>query len=151
MESEDWNRLVAVIDTGSTHTLVSSAHVERADIIRSKESGDGLVALDGQPLAVIGFVSIRILPLDGAARLPEISVCAFVIQDVHVMSADVLIGADVVAGSNGVRLEYQENKICRIQFGPETPVAGTAADSYPIADALTRVPSKWLPRVKEKE
>ena len=41
MESEDWNRLVAVIDTGSTHTLVSSAHVERAEIISSKESGDG--------------------------------------------------------------------------------------------------------------
>ena len=32
MEIEDWNRLVAVIDTGSTHTLVSSAYVERADI-----------------------------------------------------------------------------------------------------------------------
>ena len=58
MESEDWNRLVAVINTGSTHTLVSSAHVERADIIRSKESGGGLVALDGQPLLVIGCVNI---------------------------------------------------------------------------------------------
>ena len=38
MESEDRNRLVAVIDTGSTHTLVSSAHVERADIIGSAEA-----------------------------------------------------------------------------------------------------------------
>ena len=151
MESEDWNRLMAVIDTGSTHTLVSSAHVERADIIRSKESGDGLVALDGQPLAVIGCVNIRLRRLDGAARLPEISVCAFVVQDLHVVNADVLIGADVVAGSNGLHLEYKENKICRIQFGPETPVVGSAADSYPIADALTPVPSKWLPRVKETE
>ena len=151
MESEDWNRLVAVIDTGSTHTMVSSAHVERADISRSKESGDGLVALDGQPFAVIGCVNIRLRRLDGAARLPEISACAFVVQDLHVVNADVLIGADVVAGSNGLHLEYKENKICRIQFGPETPVVGSAADSHPIADALTRVPSKWLPRVKEKE
>ena len=114
MESEDWNRLVAVIDTGSTYTLVSSAHVERADIIRSKESGGGLVALDGQPLVVIGCVNIRLRRLDGAARLPEISVCAFVVQDLHVVNADVLIGADVVAGSNGLPLEYKENDLCRL-------------------------------------
>ena len=133
MESEDWNRLVAVIDTGSTHTLVSSAHVERAEIIRSKESGDGLVALDGQPLAVIGCVNIRLRRLDGAARLPEISVRAFVVQDLHVVNADVLIGADVVAGSNGLHFEYKENDLCRIQFGPDTPVVGSAADSHPMS------------------
>ena len=44
-ENDDWNRLVAVSDTSLTHTLVSSAHVEGADVVRSKESGDGLVAL----------------------------------------------------------------------------------------------------------
>ena len=66
---------------------------------------------NGQPLAVPGCVNIRLRCLDGAARLPEISVCAFVVRDLHVVNAVVLTGVDVVAGSQGLHLEYQENKI----------------------------------------
>ena len=50
--------------------------------------------------------------------------CAFVVQDLQVLNADVLIGADVVAGSNALHLEYKDNDLCRFQFGPETPVVG---------------------------
>ena len=91
------------------------------------------MAVDGHPLAVIGCVNIRLRRLYGAARQPEISVCAFAVQDLHVVNADFLIGADVVAGSNGLHHEYKENDLCRIQFGPETPVVGSAANSHPMS------------------
>ena len=91
------------------------------------------MALDGQPVTVLGCVNIKLRHLDGAARLPEIDVCAYVVRDLQVVNADVLIGADVVAGSNGLHLEYKANDLCRIQFGPEAPVVGSAPDSHPMS------------------
>ena len=91
------------------------------------------MASDGQLQAVLGRVNIQLHRLDGAARLLEITVCACVVQDLHVVNADVLIGVDVVTGSNGLHLEYQKDDLCWIQFGLETPVVGSTADSHPMS------------------
>ena len=68
-------RYKALIDTGSTQTLVSSAVVQDlGGDLSLLEEEDGIVALDGEPLPVQGTLELLYSRSDGAVIIPPVIV-----------------------------------------------------------------------------
>ena len=95
-------RARAVIDTGSNRTLISQCFAEALGINFSSVACSNIVALDGNPLMVVGIVPVLLERLDGPVSLPRITVNAYVVADLSVVRADVLVGNDVAIGSGGL-------------------------------------------------
>ena len=127
-------RLTAVVDTGSTHTLIARNCVDQLGIVMHAKGNTDIVSLGGEPLAIQGMAWVRLQREGGPVRLPPIDVKASVVQDLSTVQSDVLIGSDVIIGTSGLSLEYDENKVlCGIRFGPE-PMSESVSASVAIAD-----------------
>ena len=89
------------------------------------------MALDGSLLQVVGVAIVKMARTDGAVILPSIEVSAYVVGSLSVVSADVLIGNDVVTGSGGMSMLYaKDGALTGVTFGPSpTPdVCGASHD-----------------------
>ena len=67
----------------------------------------------------IGVATVKLARTDGAVILPSIEVSAYVVGSLIVVSADVLIGNDVVTGSGGMSMLYaKDGALTGVTFGP---------------------------------
>ena len=109
----------SVVDTGLTRTLVAHSFVTKHGILYSSQGVvAGMVALDGNPIDVLGAVEVILERTDGPVLLPRISVSAYVVSSLSAVDADVLVGNDVVAGSGGLSLHYSDDgDLVRVTFG----------------------------------
>ena len=77
-----------------------------------------MVALDGNPIDVLGDVDVILQRTDGPVQLPCIRVNAYVVSSLSAVNADMLVGNDVVAGSGGLSLHYSDDgDLMRVSFG----------------------------------
>ena len=77
-----------------------------------------MVALDGNPIDVLGDVDVILQRTDGPVQLPCIRVNAYVVSSLSAVNADMLVGNDVVAGSGGLSLHYNDDgDLMRVSFG----------------------------------
>ena len=125
-----WNRFRAVVDTGSTHTIVSKDVVSAMDVRLCTDQPSSLVALDGEPVALVGTIDLQLRRLDGPVTLPLTETRALVVESLgSALSASVLIGNDVVASHGGLQLRYdQDHTLTSVTFGPDPVVATALAD-----------------------
>eukprot|EP00117_Sycon_ciliatum_P016048 scpid17635/ scgid15645/ Gag-Pol polyprotein; Matrix protein p10; p20; Capsid protein p25; Nucleocapsid protein p14; Protease p15; Reverse transcriptase/ribonuclease H p90; Integrase p46 len=132
-DAAPWERIVSVVDTGSTHTLIDLACARRLQLPIVPDKSDSLVALDGQPLKIHGRTSLQLQRLDDAVMLPAIGATVHVVDSLEAIQAEFLIGADVIAASSGLQLRYDDdNVLSGIVFGPGKPPRGvTAAADLP--------------------
>ena len=94
-------RLTAVVDTGSTHTLIACNCVDQLGIAMHAKGNTDIVSLNGEPLAIQGPAWVRLQSKGGPERLPPIDVKASVVQNLSTVQSDVLIGSDVIIGTSG--------------------------------------------------
>ena len=136
-------RYKALIDTGSTQTLVSSSVVQDlgGDLSLLKEE-DGIVALDGEPLPVQGTLELLYSRSDGAVIIPPVIVNTLVLPNLAVVGADVLLGSNFTARCGGLELQYNGDGILYgVSMGsPAQPVldvsaqcAAATTDSTPVS------------------
>eukprot|EP00117_Sycon_ciliatum_P010277 scpid12682/ scgid5529/ len=121
----NWERVTAVIDSGSTHTLISASctSVLPANCPVDRTS-NVLVALDGQPLPVVGTVRLTLKRTDGPVHLSPIEVTATVVKSLDAVDASVLIGTDLIAAAGGLSLQYDDdNLLCGVRFGQAVTAA----------------------------
>ena len=56
---------------------------------------------------------------DGPVHLPRCVFQAFIVANLDVVAADLLVGADLVVSLGGIRLEHGEaQQLCGVHFGP---------------------------------
>ncbi|XP_065182720.1 uncharacterized protein LOC135813558 [Sycon ciliatum] len=111
-------RARAVVDTGSTRTLISRSFATQHGISLSPTAAPPILALDGSPLELVGSAAVRLARSDGAVSLPGLEVQAYVVDNLSVVNADVLVGNDVVIGSGGLRLKYSgDGALIGVEFG----------------------------------
>ena len=78
-----------------------------------------MLALDDSPLEVQGAATVTLVRTDGAVSLPRLQVEAYVVDNLSVVNADVLIGIDVVTSSGGLHLKYADDGALEgVEFGP---------------------------------
>ena len=112
-------RARAVVDTGSTRTLVSQEFAEQSSMAFLPTTAAPMLALDGSPLEVLGAATVTLVRTDGAVSLPRLQVEAYVVDNLSVVNADVLIGIDVVTSSGGLHLKYADDGALEgVEFGP---------------------------------
>ena len=137
-DGENQCRAAALVDTGSTRTFLSKSVVDdlEADICGMPPGSGGIVALDGNPLEVLGTLDVSLCRLDGPVHLEPIVVTALVVPSLSVIRTDALIGSDVIERSGGLHMSYDSSGLCSVRFGspsksddsPATaPCAATAA------------------------
>ena len=69
--NERWERLRAVIDTGSSRSFVSRQVVSHLDGQMSPYQTRPIVSLDGATLDVQGMLQLKYVRDDGAVSIPE--------------------------------------------------------------------------------
>ena len=127
-------RLTSAVDTGSTHTLIARNCVDQLGIVMHAKGSTDIVSLDGELLAIQGTAWVRLQREGGPVRLPPIDMKASVVHDLSTVQSDVLIGSDIIIGTAGLSLEYDENQVlCGIRFGPE-PMSESVSASVATAD-----------------
>ena len=150
--TSDCNQTVrahSVVDTGCTHTLIAQSFLEDHQLPLVCTSARGMVTLDGSDLQVVGEVSVSLERTDGPVHLPQISVTAHVVKSLDAVQADILIGADVVAGSGGLHLDYSDDgSLRRVWFGAEHIPKDVAACAQPVSDVH---PSRHVDVVRDGE
>ena len=104
--SDEWQRAISVIDTGSSRTLVSESLLDHLDVDVEQGSENNIVALDGNQLSTRGTVKLKFRRNDGPVSIPEIIIEAVVLPDLCVVAANILIGIDFVSQCGGLHLEY---------------------------------------------
>ena len=128
---EEWHRLRSVLDTGSARTLIEARCAEWLGSSINKDCTDRLVALDGKSLAVGGTVQLQLRREDGPVALSTTNVTAVVVESLSAVSAQILIGNDVVAGNGGVHVQYDaEGSLRGVTFGSATAACVSTA-SHP--------------------
>ncbi|XP_065189595.1 uncharacterized protein LOC135820209 [Sycon ciliatum] len=153
---DDWCRGEAMLDTGSARTLVSSGFIRAAKMCSqvSAVKQEKLLALDGEALPISGSISLTIRRLDGPVNLPPTRVVAFVVPELSVINADLLLGSDLVRAIGGVRLQYSESGDLRsVLFGP-SPASDPEPVSSVVSDALQspdQHPSRHVSVVQDGE
>ncbi|XP_065195680.1 uncharacterized protein LOC135827084 [Sycon ciliatum] len=153
---DDWCRGEAMLDTGSARTLVSSGFIRAAKMCNqvSAVKQEKLLALDGEALPISGSISLTIRRLDGPVNLPPTRVVAFVVPELSVINADLLLGSDLVRAIGGVRLQYSESGDLRsVLFGP-SPASDPEPVSSVVSDALQspdQHPSRHVSVVQDGE
>ena len=108
-----WKRCKAVIDTGSMQTLVSSALLKDlgGSLSDVTDSERGIVALDGQPLPVLGTVDLQFQRSDRSVSIPCVSLKALVLPDLSVVGTDVLLGSNFSSVCGGLQLQYDSGGV----------------------------------------
>eukprot|EP00117_Sycon_ciliatum_P011312 scpid18689/ scgid1770/ Gag-Pol polyprotein; Matrix protein p10; p20; Capsid protein p25; Nucleocapsid protein p14; Protease p15; Reverse transcriptase/ribonuclease H p90; Integrase p46 len=131
-------RATAIVDTGSTRTLISRAllaHLPDVQLSRA-DSESTILALDGKPLDVLGSAQLQFHRNDGPVRIPRTCVDVLVVPNLSVVAADVLLGNDLVARCGGVSVSYDDDgSMSRVVFGEQLPAAAAAAGPVTSTDA----------------
>ena len=70
-----------------------------------------IVGLDGRPLLLHGQVSLEIERQDDNVVLPLLRITALVVDDLNVVGTAILVRADAIAQSGGVRLQYDNETL----------------------------------------
>ena len=113
------------MDTGCADTL--------GLVVKSDTSMTSLVALDGKSLHMRGTAVTQLQRLDGSVHLQCTKVTVVIVDSLAVVASSLLIGADVISGAGGVRLEYgDDNKLSGVTFGKPEVVAATVPTSHPL-------------------
>ena len=142
----------AVVDTGSTRTLVSQPFAESNRFVyEDSELDERLLALDGSKVHVLGRLQLELQRTGGPVSLPPTTVNALVVRDLDTVDADVLIGGDVIAQCGGLRLSYgEEGGVTGVQFGSDLVMSAScqipsapAQDSSKVEAALAH-PSRHV-------
>ena len=136
-------RAWAVLDTGSTRTLISEQFATEHSIRVVASNSAPMMALDGSPLQVVGVSTVKLARTDGAVILPSIEVSTYVAGTLSVVSADVLIGNDVVTGSGGMSMLYaKDGALTGVTIGPSSTniVCGAPhdLDAHPSSHAQVK-------------
>eukprot|EP00117_Sycon_ciliatum_P049442 scpid25853/ scgid35045/ len=141
-------RARAVIDTGSIRPLISRSFATQHGISLSPTAAPPILALDGSPLELVGSAAVRLARSDGAVSLPGLEVQAYVVDNLSVVNADVLVGNGVVTGSGGLRLKYsRDSALIGVEFGydrvdPEDSMracgASSSGDRHPFPNVLVQ-------------
>ena len=119
--------VIAVIDTGATRSLISKESALACGLHWSAPSGfTELLALDGQPLRILGQATVTLQRMDDTVRFPEQTISGLVAADLSVVRADLLLGSDVSSRSGGLRLAYADGQLQSVQFGPDQATASVA-------------------------
>ena len=135
VKPDDWCRGEAMLDTGSAPTLESSTFIRAAKMCSqvSAVKQNKLLALDGGALPISGSISLMIRHLDGPVNLPPTRVVSFVVSELSVINADLLLRSHLVRAIGGVRLQYSESGDLRsVLF-----CSSTASDSEPVSSAVS--------------
>ena len=142
-------RCRAAVDSCSSRTFVSQKFVtQQSWEVKNNSSSDTIVGLDGRPLPLHGQVCLKIERQDDNVVLPLLTITALVVDDLDVVGAEILVGADVIARSGGARLQYDDQtlRLNGVYFGEA--VAAVAAD---IADGQDTHPSRHVNVVREDD
>ena len=142
-------RCRAAVDSCSSRTFVSQKFVtQQSWEVKNSWSSDTIVGLDGRPLPLHGQVCLKIERQDDNVVLPLLTITALVVDDLDVVGAEILVGADVIARSGGVRLQYDDQtlRLNGVYFGEA--VEAVAAD---IADGQDTHPSRHVNVVREDD
>ena len=144
LNASDSERSAAVIDTGSTRTLVTEAllHCLGLDVTPLTNS-DSVAALDGNTMQTCGTVTLTFWRHEGPVRIHEVVLNAVVVPDlcVHVVAADVLIGIDLVTLCGHLSVEYANDQLVRVVIGPG-PAHADSSPPVPVASAAVAPPEQ---------
>eukprot|EP00117_Sycon_ciliatum_P019248 scpid46651/ scgid17510/ len=115
-------------------------------VLQLAESGSHIIALDGQPLGIIGKASVCVGRLDGSTpvAMPDTEVEVLVVEDLSVVRADLLIGSNVVSRCRGLCLSYDDDgELERVRFGTDA-CAASAVHTKPVAKCQEAHPSRHV-------
>ena len=118
---EEWTRFASVLDTGCTKSTMELALVEQLGLVPDvHQTEESLVSIDGQRLHIHGSVAVLIRRLDGPVNLPMLQASFLVVDNLHALNADLLIGSDIVAQVGGVSIGYDGpgGALSSVTFGP---------------------------------
>ena len=102
-------RLKAAVDSCSNCSLISVETARSHDIDVMLVNGDcPITAIDGSLLVIIRVAKLTVAQDDEFVYLPEINAEFLVVQSLKAVSADLLIGLDIISANGGVRLTYGE-------------------------------------------
>ena len=128
VQSNIWKRFCAVVDKGAARSLVNMETVLALGLENTMETTiECLQAIDGSPLKLLGSVSLCLRRMDSSAvHLPCQSSSFLVVENLGVVSGDVLIGTDFIGALGGVRVGFDEStgELSSVMFGP-VPVASS--------------------------
>ena len=119
-------RLKAAVDSCSNRSLISVETARSDDIEVMPVTGDcPITAIDGSLLAITGMAKLTIARDDEFVYLPEINAEFLVVQSLEAVSADLLLGLDIISATGGVRLTYGEEPgvLTHVTFGARPVVA----------------------------
>ncbi|XP_065189499.1 uncharacterized protein LOC135820118 [Sycon ciliatum] len=120
------HRAVAVVDTGSSQTLLS-AQLAKALHCQLTPSNAQISAVDGRPLPVLGATRVTLSRQDSAnVVLPQTEVEALVVADLKSVCADVLIGLTLISAVGEVRVRYDGDDLASVVFTAAEPVCAAA-------------------------
>ncbi|XP_065189616.1 uncharacterized protein LOC135820229 [Sycon ciliatum] len=124
-----WARARSAIDTCATYTMVTASFLRAYGIDYDPGKPRSIVAVDGKPVKILGETDLQLQRMDGPVSLPRVHVKACVVGSLAAVGADILLGADVIAGVGGVSIGYgSDGEIDSANFGPGIPsVSATAA------------------------
>ena len=123
-------RLRAAVDSCSNRSLMSMG-IARANAIPVMPAGDcPITAIDGSTLKIVGKANLSISRDDEHVHLPPISAEFLVVETLDAVSADLLVGLDIISSAGGVRLDYGEEPgvLTQVVFG-ERPVVAAASEA----------------------
>ena len=138
----DSERAAAVIDTGSTRTLVTEAllHCLGLDVTPLTNS-DSIVALDGNTMQTCGTVTLTFWRHDGPVSIHEVVLNAVVAPDLYVVAAGVLIGIDLVTLCGHLSVEYANDQLVRVVIRPG-PAHADSSPPVQFASAAVAPPEQ---------
>ena len=122
-------RLSAAIDSCSSRSLISKQTINAYSIpVVPVPVPECITAIDGMPLDVVGVADLTISRKDDKVRLPTVSAKFLVVESLDVVSADLLVGLDIISSTGGVKLQYSEadGALTHVLFGKEPGVAAAA-------------------------
>ena len=116
MVGEGEKKTVAVVDSGSTPTLVSK---EAATMLGSsvRPHTQNLVGVNGTDVVISGAVVLSMERMDDHVKLPRVTIDALIVEELSAVNADILVGVDVISRVGGVSLKYGDNGLSDVLFG----------------------------------
>ena len=137
----EWARARAAVDTCASYTMVTVEFLKLHKIPFTAQPRVSVVSVDSSKVKIRGAVDLELQRQgDGApVSLPRVRVNACVVDSLTAVAADLLLGADVIAGVGGVRLSYgQDGEVNGVCFGPQPRDTGAAATAAADVESTLR-------------
>ena len=113
-------RVRAAVDTCACRSLASQKFTERMELTIEPHDEE-LVGLGGEPVLVRGCVTVSLQRNDERVQLPCTNMKFLIVDQLDVVSADLVIGVDVISRLGGVDLSYDEDgALCGVTIRPES-------------------------------